>query len=152
MLHQTCKHQLVLFCVIYLEYCFSHHEDQPIAFYSFSIYHNVLLLFRFLPQLRETRKEFVRIGDDLETAAMKNAQISRHKASDAERSSHLLLATRKCYQHFALDYCLQVDNILNHRFINVLIISSFVVVKEEALRYTEKQSASKSMHSFTIYY
>uniref|UniRef100_A0A7N6FC80 Arf-GAP with coiled-coil, ANK repeat and PH domain-containing protein n=1 Tax=Anabas testudineus TaxID=64144 RepID=A0A7N6FC80_ANATE len=51
-------------------------------------------------------QEFVRIGEDLETAAMKNAQVSRHKATDAERASHLLLATRKCYQHFALDYCL----------------------------------------------
>uniref|UniRef100_A0A3Q3WTX5 Arf-GAP with coiled-coil, ANK repeat and PH domain-containing protein n=1 Tax=Mola mola TaxID=94237 RepID=A0A3Q3WTX5_MOLML len=63
---------------------------------------------RFLPQLAETRREFVRIGEDLETAAAKNAQVSRHKAGDAERASHLLLATRKCYQHFALDYCLQV--------------------------------------------
>lgn len=63
---------------------------------------------RFLPQLVETRREFVRIGEDLETAAVKNAQVSRHKAADAERASHLLLATRKCYQHFALDYCLQV--------------------------------------------
>lgn len=58
----------------------------------------------------ETRREFVRIGEDLETAAAKNAQVSRHKAGDAERASHLLLATRKCYQHFALDYCLQVGS------------------------------------------
>lgn len=64
--------------------------------------------FRFLPQLMETRKEFVRIGEDLETAAAKSAQVSRHKAAEAERASHLLLATRKCHQHFALDYCLQV--------------------------------------------
>lgn len=63
---------------------------------------------RFLPQLMETRKEFVRIGEDLETAAAKNAQVSRHKVGEAERASHLLLATRKCHQHFALDYCLQV--------------------------------------------
>ncbi|MEQ2159035.1 hypothetical protein GOODEAATRI_018444, partial [Goodea atripinnis] len=63
---------------------------------------------QFLPQLADTRKEFVRIGEDLETAAAKNAQVSRHKAAEAERASHLLLATRKCYQHFGLDYCLQV--------------------------------------------
>lgn len=71
----------------------------------------VLIVFvslRFLPQLAETRREFVRIGEDLETAAVKNAHVSRHKSADAERASHLLLATRKCYQHFALDYCLQV--------------------------------------------
>ncbi|KAG7219359.1 hypothetical protein INR49_019091 [Caranx melampygus] len=59
--------------------------------------------------LAETRREFVRIGEDLEMAVVKNAQVSRHKAGDAERASHLLLATRKCYQHFALDYCLQLN-------------------------------------------
>uniref|UniRef100_A0A3Q3AR70 Arf-GAP with coiled-coil, ANK repeat and PH domain-containing protein n=1 Tax=Kryptolebias marmoratus TaxID=37003 RepID=A0A3Q3AR70_KRYMA len=55
-----------------------------------------------------SEKEFVRIREDLETAAVKNAQVSRHKAAEAEQASHLLLATRKCSQHFALDYCLQV--------------------------------------------
>ncbi|KAL0175207.1 hypothetical protein M9458_031175, partial [Cirrhinus mrigala] len=61
----------------------------------------------FLPQIRDTRREFVRIGDDLDAAVMKNAQVSRHKPADTEKATHLLLATRKCYQHFALDYCLQ---------------------------------------------
>ncbi|KAM4566113.1 arf-GAP with coiled-coil, ANK repeat and PH domain-containing protein 2 isoform 1-T3 [Odontesthes bonariensis] len=75
---------------------------------------------QFLPQLAETRKEFVRIGDDLETAALKNAQVSRHKAADAERASHLLLATRKCYQHFALDYCLQLNTFKTQQKIDVL--------------------------------
>ncbi|XP_060929796.1 BAR_ACAPs and ArfGap_ACAP domain-containing protein [Limanda limanda] len=64
---------------------------------------------QFLPQLADTRREFVRISEDLETAAVKNAQVSRHKGGDAERASHLLLATRKCHQHFALDYCLQLN-------------------------------------------
>uniref|UniRef100_A0A673KHF3 Arf-GAP with coiled-coil, ANK repeat and PH domain-containing protein n=1 Tax=Sinocyclocheilus rhinocerous TaxID=307959 RepID=A0A673KHF3_9TELE len=66
------------------------------------------LLSQFLPQIRDTRREFVRIGDDLDAAVVKSAQVSRHKPADAERATHLLLATRKCYQHFALDYCLQV--------------------------------------------
>ncbi|KAI4883100.1 hypothetical protein NFI96_023007, partial [Prochilodus magdalenae] len=65
------------------------------------------LLSQFLPQIRETQREFVRIGGDVELAAMKNAQISPHKPAEAEKTSHLLLATRKCFQHFALDYCLQ---------------------------------------------
>ncbi|XP_070761343.1 arf-GAP with coiled-coil, ANK repeat and PH domain-containing protein 2 [Enoplosus armatus] len=82
---------------------------------------------QFLPQLVETRREFVRIGEDLETAAMKNAQVSRHKAADAERASHLLLATRKCYQHFALDYCLQLNTFKTQQRIDVLnSVFSFV--------------------------
>ncbi|KAM7412487.1 hypothetical protein PAMA_020051 [Pampus argenteus] len=82
---------------------------------------------QFLPQLAETRREFVRIGDDLETAALKSAQVSRHKASDAERASHLLLATRKCYQHFALDYCLQLNTFKTQQRIDILnSVFSFV--------------------------
>ncbi|KAG7471061.1 hypothetical protein MATL_G00120430 [Megalops atlanticus] len=78
------------------------------------------LLTQFLPQVRETRKEFVRIGEDLEMAAVKNAQVPRHKATDAERASHLLLATRKCYQHFALDYCLQLNNFRAQQKLDIL--------------------------------
>ncbi|XP_030633697.1 arf-GAP with coiled-coil, ANK repeat and PH domain-containing protein 3 [Chanos chanos] len=78
------------------------------------------LLSQFLPQIRETRREFVRIGEDLETATVKSAQISRHKATDAESASHLLLATRKCYQHFALDYCLQLNNFKAQQGLDVL--------------------------------
>ncbi|XP_047449349.1 BAR_ACAPs and ArfGap_ACAP domain-containing protein [Mugil cephalus] len=82
---------------------------------------------QFLPQLFETRREFVRIGDDLEAAAVKNAQVSRHKAAEAERASHLLLATRKCYQHFALDYCLQLNTFRTQQKVDVLnSVFSFV--------------------------
>ncbi|XP_041851133.1 BAR_ACAPs and ArfGap_ACAP domain-containing protein [Melanotaenia boesemani] len=82
---------------------------------------------QFLPQLAETRKEFLRIGEDLETAAVKNAQVSRHKAADGEQASHLLLATRKCHQHFALDYCLQLNTFRTQQKIDVLnSVFSFV--------------------------
>ncbi|XP_030193048.1 uncharacterized protein zgc:162872 isoform X1 [Gadus morhua] len=78
------------------------------------------LLNQFFPALGEIRREFVRIGDDLETAALKNAQVSRHKESDTERASHLLIATRKCYQHFALDYCLQLNNFKIQQKVDIL--------------------------------
>ncbi|KAF7658547.1 hypothetical protein LDENG_00011240 [Lucifuga dentata] len=82
---------------------------------------------QFLPQLSETRREFQRIGEDLDSAALKNAQVSRHKAADAERAGHLLLATRKCYQHFALDYCLQLNSFKTQQRIDILnAIFSFV--------------------------
>ncbi|XP_056613370.1 BAR_ACAPs and ArfGap_ACAP domain-containing protein [Triplophysa dalaica] len=78
------------------------------------------LLSRFVPQIRDSRREFVRIGDDLEAAVLKNTQVSRHKPADAERATHLLLATRKCYQHFALDYCLQMNNFKVQQKLDVL--------------------------------
>ncbi|KAK9520377.1 hypothetical protein VZT92_020270 [Zoarces viviparus] len=75
---------------------------------------------QFLPQLVETRRAFVQIGEDVEAAALKSAQVSRHKAADAERASHLLLATRKCYQHFALDYCLQLNTFKTQQRVDIL--------------------------------
>uniref|UniRef100_A0A8C4S6E2 Arf-GAP with coiled-coil, ANK repeat and PH domain-containing protein n=1 Tax=Erpetoichthys calabaricus TaxID=27687 RepID=A0A8C4S6E2_ERPCA len=45
----------------------------------------------------------------LDVAIVKNAQVSRNKPQDGEKASHLLLATRKCFQHFVLDYGLQVS-------------------------------------------
>ncbi|XP_076832394.1 arf-GAP with coiled-coil, ANK repeat and PH domain-containing protein 2 isoform X2 [Brachyhypopomus gauderio] len=78
------------------------------------------LLSHFLPQIREARREFVRIGDDVESTAVKNAQINRHKMAEAERASHLLLATRKCYQHFTLDYCLQLNNFKAQQKLDIL--------------------------------
>ncbi|KAL2095856.1 hypothetical protein ACEWY4_008004 [Coilia grayii] len=78
------------------------------------------LLSQFLPQIKDTRREFGRIGDDLDTAAGKNAQISRHKATEAERASHLLIATRKCHQHFSLDYCLQLNNFKVQQKLDIL--------------------------------
>ncbi|KAK9961718.1 hypothetical protein ABG768_007118 [Culter alburnus] len=78
------------------------------------------LLSQFVPQIRDTRREFVRIGDDLDAAVVKNAQVSRHKPVDAERATHLLLATRKCYQHFALDYCLQLNNFKVQQKLDIL--------------------------------
>lgn len=82
---------------------------------------------QFLPQLSDTRREFVRISEDLETAVVKNAQVSRLKQTEAERASHLLLATRKCYQHFALDYCLQLNSFKMQQRVDILnSVFSFV--------------------------
>ncbi|XP_069029178.1 arf-GAP with coiled-coil, ANK repeat and PH domain-containing protein 2 isoform X1 [Embiotoca jacksoni] len=82
---------------------------------------------QFLPQLADTRREFIRIGEDLQTATLKSAQVSQHKAGDGERASHLLLATRKCYQHFALDYCLQLNTFKTQQKIDILnSVFSFV--------------------------
>ncbi|KAK2881701.1 hypothetical protein QQF64_008133 [Cirrhinus molitorella] len=78
------------------------------------------LLSQFMPQIRDTRREFVRIGDDLDATVVKNAQVSRQKPADAERATHLLLATRKCYQHFALDYCLQLNNFKVQQKLDIL--------------------------------
>ncbi|XP_068173022.1 BAR_ACAPs and ArfGap_ACAP domain-containing protein [Antennarius striatus] len=82
---------------------------------------------QFRPPLLETRRAFLRIGGDVEAAALRNAQAPRHKVADAERASHVLLATRKCFQHFALDYCLQLNAFRTQQRVDVLnAVLSFV--------------------------
>ncbi|XP_072318086.1 arf-GAP with coiled-coil, ANK repeat and PH domain-containing protein 2 [Eucyclogobius newberryi] len=75
---------------------------------------------QFLPPLGESRREFLRIGDDLDSVCVKHSQISKGKQSDAEKSSHLLLATRKCHQHFSLDYCLQLNSFRTQQRADIL--------------------------------
>ncbi|XP_033833240.1 BAR_ACAPs and ArfGap_ACAP domain-containing protein [Periophthalmus magnuspinnatus] len=82
---------------------------------------------QFLPPLADCRREFLRIGEDLESVSLKNAQVSRLKQAEAEKSSLLLLATRKCYQHFTLDYCLQLNSFRTQHRADILnSIFSFV--------------------------
>ncbi|KAF7699771.1 hypothetical protein HF521_002729 [Silurus meridionalis] len=78
------------------------------------------LLTQFLPPLRDARCECVRIRDELNTALVKSAQVPQHKVAEAERHTHLLLATRKCYTHCSLDYCLQLNNFLTQQKVDVL--------------------------------
>ncbi|XP_061638242.1 BAR_ACAPs and ArfGap_ACAP domain-containing protein isoform X2 [Phyllopteryx taeniolatus] len=75
---------------------------------------------QLLPQLWETRAEFVRVDEDVAAAAAKNAQVPRHKTAEAESAAHVLLATRKCRRHFALDYCLQLNTLKTQQKSDIL--------------------------------
>ncbi|XP_072334805.1 arf-GAP with coiled-coil, ANK repeat and PH domain-containing protein 2-like [Scyliorhinus torazame] len=61
-------------------------------------------------RLREMKKDFERISEDLESAVFKNGQVSRHRIQEAEECSHILVATLKCFRHIALDYILQLNS------------------------------------------
>ncbi|XP_048477302.1 arf-GAP with coiled-coil, ANK repeat and PH domain-containing protein 2-like [Rhincodon typus] len=68
-----------------------------------------LLLRRDIWRLRDLRKNFERISEDLETAVLKNGQVCRQRVQESQECSHLLVATRKCFRHLALDYVLQMN-------------------------------------------
>ncbi|XP_067883472.1 arf-GAP with coiled-coil, ANK repeat and PH domain-containing protein 2-like isoform X2 [Heterodontus francisci] len=55
------------------------------------------------------KRDFDRISEELELALLKNGQVSRQRTQEAEESSHILLATHKCFCHLALDYILQIN-------------------------------------------
>ncbi|GAA6084043.1 BAR_ACAPs and ArfGap_ACAP domain-containing protein [Tachysurus ichikawai] len=78
------------------------------------------LLTQFLPPLRSARCECVRIRDELNTALVKNAQVPQYKVAEAQRHTHLLLATHKCYTHCSLDYCLQLNNFFTQQKLDTL--------------------------------
>ncbi|XP_061538408.1 BAR_ACAPs and ArfGap_ACAP domain-containing protein isoform X4 [Phycodurus eques] len=75
---------------------------------------------QLLPQLWETRAEFVRVDEDVAAAAAKNARVPRHKTAEAESAAHVLVATRKCQRHFALDYCLQLNTLKTQQKSDIL--------------------------------
>ncbi|KAL6471924.1 hypothetical protein MHYP_G00205740 [Metynnis hypsauchen] len=122
--HYNSKHTVIANCLRQ----FNHGLQEMIQFHTMLLDQSqraitqqlTHLLSQFLPQMREAQREFVRIGGDVELAAVKNAQISPNKPAEAERASHLLIATRKCFQHFALDYCLQLNNFKVQQKLDIL--------------------------------
>lgn len=58
--------------------------------------------------MKETRKHFEKISNDLDTALVKNSQASRNKPHECEEVNNIVLATRSGFLHTALDYVFQV--------------------------------------------
>ncbi|CAH2048537.1 unnamed protein product, partial [Iphiclides podalirius] len=54
--------------------------------------------------VKESKHHFDKISNDLDIALIRNSQVSRHKANDIEEVVNLLLATRSCFRHTALDH------------------------------------------------
>ncbi|XP_026734488.1 arf-GAP with coiled-coil, ANK repeat and PH domain-containing protein 2 [Trichoplusia ni] len=54
--------------------------------------------------VKESKNHFEKISNDLDTALNRNSQVSRHKLVEVEEVMNLLLATRSCFRHTALDH------------------------------------------------
>ncbi|XP_061715954.1 arf-GAP with coiled-coil, ANK repeat and PH domain-containing protein 2 [Cydia pomonella] len=54
--------------------------------------------------VKESKHHFDKISNDLDLALNRNSQVSRHKPTDVEEAVNLLLATRSCFRHTALDH------------------------------------------------
>jgi len=64
---------------------------------------------RSLIPLKDTKKHFDKISDDLDNVLNRNSQVSRSKMQENEEITNLLTATRSCFQHTALDYVSQLS-------------------------------------------
>uniref|UniRef100_A0A8C7ISL2 Arf-GAP with coiled-coil, ANK repeat and PH domain-containing protein n=1 Tax=Oncorhynchus kisutch TaxID=8019 RepID=A0A8C7ISL2_ONCKI len=63
-------------------------------------------------KFKETKKQFDRMREDMEIAQVKNAQAPRNKPHEVEEATGTLSITRKCFRHLALDYVLQLDQLV----------------------------------------
>ncbi|XP_061383669.1 arf-GAP with coiled-coil, ANK repeat and PH domain-containing protein 2 isoform X1 [Danaus plexippus] len=54
--------------------------------------------------VKESKHHFDKISNELDIVLNRNSQVSRHKSTDVEEVMNLLLATRSCFRHTALDH------------------------------------------------
>lgn len=54
--------------------------------------------------VKESKYHFEKISNELDTSLIRNSQVSRHKSAEVEEVMNLLLATRSCFRHTALDH------------------------------------------------
>lgn len=60
--------------------------------------------------MKDTRKHFEKISNDLDAVLVKNSQASRNKPHECEEVNNIVLATKSGFLHTALDYVFQVYN------------------------------------------
>ncbi|XP_071839738.1 arf-GAP with coiled-coil, ANK repeat and PH domain-containing protein 2-like isoform X1 [Apostichopus japonicus] len=64
-----------------------------------------------IKRVKDTKKYFDKITEELDTALNKNAQIIKAKPQEAEESRKLVLATRSAFGVTAFDYSLQINEL-----------------------------------------
>lgn len=67
-----------------------------------------LLCFSDIRKVKDARKDFEKISDDLDSALSRNANVPKNKVSECEEAKNILTAKRSCFAHASLDYVFQV--------------------------------------------
>ncbi|XP_041419906.1 rfGAP with coiled-coil, ankyrin repeat and PH domains 2 S homeolog isoform X3 [Xenopus laevis] len=73
-----------------------------------------------LKKFKDSKKQFDKVSEEKETALVKNAQAQRPKQHEVEEATNILVATRKCFRHIALDYVLQINVLQSKRRSEIL--------------------------------
>ncbi|XP_025083083.1 arf-GAP with coiled-coil, ANK repeat and PH domain-containing protein 2-like isoform X3 [Pomacea canaliculata] len=71
-------------------------------------------------KMKETKKHFEKISDDLDNALVRNSQAPRSKAQECEEAFNVLTAMKSCFAHTALDYVFQVNVLQSKKRFEVL--------------------------------
>ncbi|KAH9513507.1 Chitin synthase, class 2 [Bulinus truncatus] len=67
-----------------------------------------------IKKVKETKKLFEKISDDMDAAFTRNSQAPKTKPQECEEAHNTLTAMRSCFAHTSLDYVFQV-NVLNSK-------------------------------------
>ncbi|XP_066919243.1 arf-GAP with coiled-coil, ANK repeat and PH domain-containing protein 2-like [Clytia hemisphaerica] len=74
-----------------------------------------------IKKVKESKKYFDKISDDLDSALVKNSQLLKNcKRSDAEEAENVLIATKSGFHHTALDYCFLLNSLESKKRFHIL--------------------------------
>ena len=61
-----------------------------------------------IKKVKDSRKDFEKISDELDGALVRNANAPRSKPVECDEANNLLKAKRSCFAHASLDHVFQV--------------------------------------------
>ncbi|KAL4221052.1 ArfGAP with coiled-coil [Mactra antiquata] len=73
-----------------------------------------------IKKVKDTRKHFEKISDDLDSAMSRNSVAPRSKPQECEDSQNLMMANRSCFAHTSLDYVYQINILQSKKRFDVL--------------------------------
>ena len=62
--------------------------------------------------MKEMRKQFEKISDDLDGALVRNSQAQRNKPQECKEASNDLTTMKRCFAHTSLDYVFEVTDVV----------------------------------------
>ena len=73
------------------------------------------LNFRDIRKVKDTKKLFEKISDDMDSSLVRNSQAQRSKSQECEDANNALTAMRSCFAHTSLDYVFHVSTSIRER-------------------------------------
>ncbi|CAH1239474.1 ACAP2 [Branchiostoma lanceolatum] len=73
-----------------------------------------------LKKVKDTKKHFEKISDDMDAALSRQAQANKNKPQELEETNNILTAMRSCFGHVTLDYVFQINVVQSKKRFKVM--------------------------------
>lgn len=73
-----------------------------------------------IKNIKDTRKHFEKISDDMDSAMNRNSQAPKSKPQECEDAFNLMMANKSCFAHTSLDYVYQINILQSKKRFEVL--------------------------------